>query len=68
MQELCRVMFDALEQKWKQTEQVSLEKLTSFSGVVLWTFVGFSYDCKNHLLNFKYQLPVFWFDVIVKLL
>lgn len=23
VQELCRVMFDALEQKWKQTEQVS---------------------------------------------
>lgn len=22
VQELCRVMFDALEQKWKQTEQV----------------------------------------------
>lgn len=22
IQELCRVMFDALEQKWKQTEQV----------------------------------------------
>lgn len=49
-------MFDALEQKWKQTEQVSLEKLSSFSGIVLWAFVGFSNDCKNHLLNFKYHL------------
>lgn len=56
MQELCRVMFDALEQKWKQTEQVSLEKLSSFSSVVLGVFVVFSNDYKNHLLNFKYQL------------
>lgn len=56
MQELCRVMFDALEQKWKQTEQVSLEELSSFSGVVLGGFVGFSNDCKNRLLNFEYQL------------
>lgn len=48
-------MFDALEQKWKQTEQVSLEKLSSFSGVVLWGFVGFSKDdYENNLLNFKY--------------
>lgn len=49
-------MFDALEQKWKQTEQVSLEKLSSFSSVVLGVFVVFSNDYKNHLLNFKYQL------------
>lgn len=26
VQELCRVMFDALEQKWKQTEQVGENK------------------------------------------
>lgn len=26
VQELCRVMFDALEQKWKQTEQVEESK------------------------------------------
>lgn len=26
IQELCRVMFDALEQKWKQTEQVGESK------------------------------------------
>ena len=26
VQELCRVMFDALEQKWKQTEQVGESK------------------------------------------
>lgn len=49
-------MFDALEQKWKQTEQVSLEKLSSFSGVVLWGFVGFSNGCKNYLLIIIYIL------------
>lgn len=49
-------MFDALEQKWKQTEQVSLEKLSSFSSVILGVFVVFSNDYKNNLLNFKYQL------------
>lgn len=30
IQELCRVMFDALEQKWKQTEQVGESKRLFF--------------------------------------
>lgn len=31
VQELCRVMFDALEQKWKQTEQVGESKFSNHS-------------------------------------
>lgn len=49
VQELCRVMFDALEQKWKQTEQVEESKFCNLS--------GFSIHWTKDLLREKWNGP-----------